>query len=125
MHAARGEDPKFKRGSLKYHNFKGDMDHKPNPNLEPLDQGPYFAVKIQMGDLGTYAGLKVNDRSEVVKPDGSAIPGLYAVGTAAVSVFGGGYPGYGANIGPAMVFGYLTGRDIAAHAAERDRARVA
>lgn len=125
VHAAKGEDPKFKRGSLKYHNFKGDMDHKPNPNLEPLDKGPYFAVKIQMGDLGTYAGLKVNDRSEVVKPDGSAIPGLYALGTAAVSVFGGGYPGYGANIGPAMVFGYLTGRDIAAHAAERDRATVA
>lgn len=124
-HAAQGEDPKFKRGSLKYHNFKGDMDHKPNPNLEPLDQGPYFAVKIQMGDLGTYAGLKVNGRSEVVKPDGRAIPGLYAVGTAAVSVFGGGYPGYGANIGPAMVFGYLTGRDIAVHAAERAGATVA
>ncbi len=125
VHAAQGEDPKFKRGSLKYHNFKGDMDHKPNPNLEPLDQGPYFAVKIQMGDLGTYAGLKVNGRSEVVKPDGRAIPGLYAVGTAAVSVFGGGYPGYGANIGPAMVFGYLTGRDIAVHAAERAGATVA
>ncbi len=95
------------------------MDHKPNPNLAPLDKAPYYAVKIQMGDLGSYAGLKVNDRSEVMKEDGSAIPGLYAVGTAAVSVFGGGYPGYGANIGPAMVFGYLTGRDIATHAAER------
>lgn len=117
--AARGEDPKFQRGSLKYHNFKGDMEHKPNPNLEPLDKAPYFAVKIQMGDLGTYAGLKVNERSEVVREDGTAIEGLYAVGTAAVSVFGGGYPGYGANIGPAMVFGYLTGRDIAQHAAER------
>lgn len=123
--AARGEDPKFKRGSLKYHNFKGDMEHKPNPNLEPLDTAPYFAVQIQMGDLGTYAGLKVNDRSEVVKEDGSAIPGLYAVGTAAVSVFGGGYPGYGANIGPAMVFGYLTGRDIAKHAAERASTPIA
>ncbi len=42
--------------------------------------------------------------------------GLYAVGTAAVSVFGGGYPGYGANIGSAMIFGYLVGRDIAGHA---------
>lgn len=125
VHAARGEDPKFKRGSLKYHNFKGDMDHRPNPNLEPLTKGPFFAVKIQMGDLGTYAGLKVNERSEVVRRDGSAIAGLYAVGTAAVSVFGGGYPGYGANIGPAMVFGYLTGRDIAAHAAERTAVAVA
>ena len=50
---------------------------------------------------------------------GDPVPGLYAVGTAAVSVFGGGYPGYGANIGPAMIFGHTVGRDIAAHAGER------
>ncbi|RAJ86826.1 hypothetical protein K377_02506 [Streptomyces sp. PsTaAH-137] len=42
------------------------------------------------------------------------------MGTSAVSVFGGGYPGYGANIGPATVFGHQVGRDIAAHAKERD-----
>ena len=117
--AARGEDPKFHRGSNWFHHFKGDMDHKPNPNLAPIDQGPYYAVKIEMGDLGTYAGLAVNTRSEVLDAVGDPVPGLYAVGTAAVSVFGGGYPGYGANIGPAMIFGHTVGRDIAAHAAER------
>jgi succinate dehydrogenase/fumarate reductase flavoprotein subunit len=119
--AARGEDPKFKRGSNWFHHFKGDMEHQPNPNLATLDQAPYYAVKIQMGDLGSYAGLAVNARSEVVDAAGAAIPGLYAVGTAAVSVFGGGYPGYGANIGPALVFGHQVGRDIASHARERDQ----
>lgn len=114
--AARGEDPKFGRGSNWFHHFKGDMEHKPNPNLAPIDTPPYYAVKIQMGDLGTYVGLAVDSRSRVVTEAGDAVPGLYAVGTAAVSVFGGGYPGYGANIGPAMVFGYLAGHDIAAHA---------
>ncbi|KAA9155648.1 FAD-dependent oxidoreductase [Amycolatopsis acidicola] len=123
--AARGEDPKFQRGSNWFHHFKGDMDHKPNPNLAPIDQGPYYAVKIEMGDLGTYAGLAVNTRSEVLDDDNQPVPGLYAVGTAAVSVFGGGYPGYGANIGPAMVFGYRVGRDIAAHAEERRVAKPA
>lgn len=123
-HAARGEDPKFKRGSNWFHHFKGDMEHKPNPNLATIDQGPFYAVKIQMGDLGTYAGLSVNHRSEVTTADGEAVPGLYAVGTAAVSVFGGGYPGYGANIGPAMVFGHQVGRDIAAHAAQTERGRM-
>lgn len=117
--AAKGEDPKFNRGSNWFHHFKGDMDHKPNPNLEPLDQGPYYAAKIQMGDLGAYAGLAVNPRSEVLDDDNKPIPGLYAAGSAAVSVFGGGYPGYGANIGPAFVFGYTIGRDAAKHAAER------
>ncbi|WP_425840920.1 FAD-dependent oxidoreductase [Streptomyces fractus] len=117
--AARGEDPAFRRGSNWFHHFKGDMEHKPNPNLAPIDKGPFYAVKIQMGDLGTYAGLSVNTRSEVLTETGEAVPGLYAVGTSAVSVFGGGYPGYGANIGPAMVFGHQVGRDIADHARER------
>ena len=79
-----------------------------------------------MGDLGTYSGPAVNTRSEVLDATGDPVRGLYAVGTAAVSVFGGGYPGYGANIGPAMIFGYAVGRDIAAHAAERaERAKHA
>ncbi|RZL81284.1 MAG: FAD-dependent oxidoreductase [Rhodococcus sp. (in: high G+C Gram-positive bacteria)] len=121
--AARGVDPKFGRGSNWFHHFKGDMKHQPNPNLATLDKGPYCAVRVQVGDLGTYAGLAVNSRSEVVTGTGDAVPGLYAVGTAAVSVFGGGYPGYGANLGPAMVFGYQVGRDIAAHAAERTQQR--
>ena len=118
-HAAIGEDPAFKRGTLPFHHFKGDMKHKPNPNLATIDKGPYYAVRIGMGDLGTYSGLSVNDRNEVLDADGNGIPGLYAVGTAAVSVFGGGYPGYGANIGPALVFGYMAGRDIARHSEER------
>lgn len=117
--AAQGVDSKFQRGSNWFHHFKGDMEHKPNPNLETIDRAPYYAVQIRMGDLGTYAGLAVNERSEVVDSDGQPITGLYAAGTAAVSVFGGGYPGYGANIGPAMVFGHQVGRDIAQHATER------
>ncbi|MDI2029538.1 FAD-dependent oxidoreductase [Saccharopolyspora sp. TS4A08] len=117
--ATKGTDSRFDRGSNWFHHFKGDMEHEPNPNLAPIDTAPYYAVRIQMGDLGTYAGLSVNDRNEVRTASGNAVPGLYAVGTAAVSVFGGGYPGYGANIGPAMVFGYQVGRDIAAHAAQR------
>ena len=111
--AAMGEDPAFGRGSTEYNHFRGDMEHKPNPNLAVLDEGRFYAVKIQMGDLGTFAGLAVNDQSEVVKADGAPIGGLYAVGAAAVSVFGGGYPGYGSHIGPAMVFGYRAGREVA------------
>lgn len=122
--AVVGEDAKFGRGANWYQNFKGDMTHRPNPNLAPLDRGPYFAARVRMGDLGSFAGLGVNARSEVTTVDGEAIPGLYAVGPAAVSVFGGGYPGYGSHIGPALVFGYRVGRDIAAHSAERLRVKA-
>ena len=124
--AERGEDPAFGRGSTPYNHFRGDMEHKPNPNLAPVGKGPFYAAKIQMGDLGTFAGIGANGQSEVVTPEGTEIPGLLAVGAAAVSVFGGGgYPGYGSHIGPALVFGYRAGRDIAAMAAARDKARGA
>jgi predicted oxidoreductase len=121
----RGEDPAFGRGSTLYNHFRGDLEHQPNPNLAPVGKGPYFAAKIQMGDLGTFAGVGVNEHSEVVTADGAAVPGLLAVGAAAVSVFGGGYPGYGSHIGPALVFGYRAGRDIARLAAGRDADRAA
>ena len=112
--AIAGEDTEFGRGSTAYNHFRGDMDHKPNPNLAPLDKGPYYAAKVRMGDLGTFAGIGVDDHHAVIREDGSRVPRLYAVGAAAVSVFGGGYPGYGSHIGPALVFGYRMGRDIAA-----------
>jgi succinate dehydrogenase/fumarate reductase flavoprotein subunit len=111
--ARSGVDEDFGRGSTAYNHFRGDPTHKPNPNLAPLEKAPYYAVKIRMGDLGSFAGLDVDDHSAVTDADGRAIPGLFAVGSAAVSVFGGGYPGYGSHIGPALVFGYRMGRDIA------------
>lgn len=122
--AVAGEDTEFGRGSTAYNHFRGDMEHKPNPNLAPLDKAPYYAAKVRMGDLGTFAGIDVDERHAVVRPDRSRIPGLYSVGAAAVSVFGGGYPGYGSHIGPALVFGYRLGRDIASLAAESGRAEA-
>ncbi|RAN72398.1 dehydrogenase [Bacillus sp. SRB_336] len=119
--AIAGVDTEFARGSTAYNHFRGDMHHKPNPNLAALDKGPFYAAKVQMGDLGTFAGIDVDDHHAVVRADGSRIPRLYSVGAAAVSVFGGGYPGYGSHIGPALVFGYRMGRDIAALAAETGR----
>jgi succinate dehydrogenase/fumarate reductase flavoprotein subunit len=121
--AAAGVDTAFGRGSTEYNHFRGDMEHKPNPNLAPLDQGPFYAAKIQMGDLGTFAGVAVNRDNVVVTEEGTPIPGLFAVGAAAKSVFGGGYPGYGSHIGAALVFGYRAGRDVARLAAQRGSER--
>lgn len=117
--AAAGVDTEFGRGSTEYNHFRGDLEHRPNPNLAPLDKGPFYAAKIQMGDLGTFAGIAVDRDNVVVTEEGTPIPGLFAVGAAARSVFGGGYPGYGSHIGAALVFGYRAGRDVARLAAER------
>ena len=45
------------------------------------------------------------------------IEGLYAVGNDAASVMGGNYPGGGITLGPALTFGYIAGRHLAASAA--------
>lgn len=110
--AVAGEDTEFGRGSTAYNHFRGDLEHKPNPNLAPLAEPPYYACKVRMGDLGTFAGIDVDESGAVLGETGP-IAGLYAVGSSAVSVFGGGYPGYGSHIGPALVFGYRLGRDLA------------
>lgn len=110
--ARQGEDKDFGRGSTAYNHFRGDPSHKPNPNLATLEKAPYYAAKIKVGDLGSFAGIKVDNHSTVLDSTDNPIPGLFAVGASAKSVFGGGYPGYGSHIGPALVFGYRMGRDI-------------
>jgi succinate dehydrogenase/fumarate reductase flavoprotein subunit len=52
----------------------------------------------------------------VLRPDGAAIPGLYACGNDMDSMMAGAYPGPGVTIGPAMTFGYIA----ALHAARRN-----
>ncbi len=111
--AARGEDPQFGRGSTAFNRFLGDADHKPNPNVAPIGAGPYYALKLMMGDLGTFDGLLTDVVGRVLGQDAEPIPGLYAVGNDRASVMGGNYPGAGITLGPIMTFGYITGRHLA------------
>jgi succinate dehydrogenase/fumarate reductase flavoprotein subunit len=109
-----GEDPIFHRGGDAYQRFNGAPGHKPNPCLAPLDSPPYYAVRVMPAELGTFAGIATNASAQVVDAAGAAIAGLYAVGNDAASVMGGTYPGAGITIGPAMTFGYIAGKHLAA-----------
>ena len=75
--------------------------------LDAIDSGPYYAVRIVAGDLGTKGGLLCDASSRVLRPDGSVIGGLYATGNSSAAVMGNDYAGPGATIGPAMVFGWI------------------
>lgn len=112
-HARAGRDPEFGRGESAYDRYHGDENHGPNPALGPLDTGPYYAVRIYPGEIGTYKGLKCDEHSRVLAKDGAPIPGLYAVGNDQANVFGGSYPGAGATLGPGSVFGYVAACHIA------------
>jgi 3-oxosteroid 1-dehydrogenase len=111
--ARTGKDEDFGRGDSAYDHYYGDPNCKPNPNLAPLAQGPFYAIKIVPGDLGTKGGLRTDERARVLRADGSVIEGLYAAGNTSALVMGRSYAGPGATIGPAMTFGYLAALDAA------------
>ena len=112
-HARNGEDPQFGRGSTPYNRKQGDARQQPNPCVAPIEQGPFYAVKVQPGCFGTFAGLKVNAHAQVLDDTGQAIAGLYAAGGDMASIMGGHYPAGGINLGPALTFGYIAARHIA------------
>ncbi|WP_095155029.1 FAD-dependent oxidoreductase [Pseudomonas sp. Irchel 3E13] len=111
--AVKGEDRQFGRGTTTFNRYLADPAHQPNPCVAPIGEGPYYAVKVIMGDLGTFDGIRTSVVGEVLGADQRAIAGLYAVGNDRASIMGGNYPGAGITLGPIMTFGYITGRHLA------------
>ena len=112
-HARMGLDPEFGRGSTIYQRHLGDADRSPNPCVAPIEQAPFYALRIYPADLGTAIGLKTDCDARVLGADGAAIPGLYACGNDMGSIMNGNYPGPGITLGPALTFGYIAGRHLA------------
>jgi 3-oxosteroid 1-dehydrogenase len=115
--ARKGHDDDFNRGDSVYDNYYGDPS-LPNPNLYPLGDPPYYAFRIVLGDLGTSGGLRTDEYARVLRPDDTVVRGLYAVGNTAAPVMGRSYAGAGATIGPAMTFGFVAAKHIAAQEAK-------
>lgn len=111
--AVRGEDPEFGRGRTSFNRYLADPERKPNPCVAPIGDGPYYALKLLVGDLGSFDGITTDVAGRVLGPQGGPIPGLFAVGNDRASVMGGNYPGAGITLGPILTFGYLTGRFLA------------
>jgi succinate dehydrogenase/fumarate reductase flavoprotein subunit len=116
QHAREGRDPQFHRGETPYDRMQGDPEHDgPNPCVAPIEHGPFYAVRVVPGSLGTFAGLRGDAQGRVLDARGRPIAGLYAAGNDAASVMGGHYPSGGITLGPAMTFGFI----LAHHAAGR------
>jgi succinate dehydrogenase/fumarate reductase flavoprotein subunit len=111
--AAEGRDPAFGKGSRAYNRYQGDALHGPNPCVGPIKAGPFYAIKLVIGDLGTYAGIKTDEHARALDGRGEPIPGLYAAGNDMASIMGGNYPGAGITLGPALTFGYIAGKHLA------------
>ena len=93
----KGEDPMGRQ------NFQGPL------------RPPYYGVRVTGALFHTQGGLKVNKKAQVLKPDGSPIPNLYAGGGVAVGVSGSGVKGYSSANGllAATVLGKIAGEEAA------------
>jgi 3-oxosteroid 1-dehydrogenase len=107
-----GKDLEFGRGDSAYDRYYGDSTVTPNPCLGPIEKGPFYAIEIYPGDLGTRGGLNVDAEARVLKESGEYIDGLFAVGNCSAAVMGPTYPGAGGTLGPTMTFGYVVAEHL-------------
>ncbi|MES2483645.1 MAG: FAD-binding protein, partial [Pseudomonadota bacterium] len=124
-HARAGRDPQYQRGETPYDRMQGDAEHSgPNPCVAPIEHGPFYAVRVVPGSLGTFAGLRGDAQGRVLDARGRPLPGLYAAGNDMASIMGGHYPSGGITLGPAMTFGYIVAHHAAGQALPEPAALV-
>ncbi|MGE8318659.1 MAG: FAD-dependent oxidoreductase [Comamonas sp.] len=116
-YAATGKDLDFDRGGNVFDRYYGDPRLK-NPNLGAIAKGPFYAMRLWPGEIGTKGGLLTDREARVLDTRGQVIEGLYCVGNNSASVMGPAYAGAGSTLGPAMTFAFravahMLGRPLA------------
>ncbi|MEV0709491.1 FAD-dependent oxidoreductase [Nocardia aurea] len=108
-------DPDWGRGSSAYDGWWGDDSAATvaGRTLGPLDSGPYYAVPVTVGAMGTKGGPRTDRDGRVLHVDGHVLPGLFAAGNAMAGVTGRAYGGAGGTIGPGMTWGFRAGHTAA------------
>jgi hypothetical protein len=112
-YAISGTDADFHKGERQIDREIGDPKHGPNPCLGPVEKAPFYAIKIYPGDGSTTVGLRIDAQCRVLGSASEPLPGLYAAGLDANSIWRGKSPAHGCNVGPAMVLGFITGSSLA------------
>jgi len=94
------EKTKIDAGGLKetvkqYNRFceKGhdDIFDKSHRLLRPIKTPKFYAARFLPSAYGTLGGIKINHKTEVLNKEWKKIPGLYAVGTDACTIYGDSY----------------------------------
>ena len=88
----------------------------PPPPASPIVQGPFYAFLGQRFAEGAFGGVMTDEDMAVIRPDGSVIPGLYAVGDAASTWYTRGVLGPLTELTWAVNSGFLAGEYAAAKA---------
>ncbi|SDR63929.1 3-oxosteroid 1-dehydrogenase [Rhizobiales bacterium GAS113] len=104
-----GQDLDFHRGESVWEQFKAGG---PNNALGSIERAPFFAVPFGRSILGTKGGARTNADSQVLRPDGSVIAGLYAAGLAMANPIGTRAVGPGTTIGPNLTWGFICAESL-------------
>lgn len=95
-YVAKGKDEEFNKRSM----------------VHPIEQGPFYILKAVPAVHHTMGGIKINTKAQVLKADGSVIPGLFAAGEVTGGVHGKNRLGSDA-IADIIVFGRIAGKTAA------------
>ena len=98
-----------------YVEAKNDPDFGRTSFANPLNNGPYYAIKVTAGVHHTMGGVTINSATEVLKEDGTVIPGLFAAGEVTGGVHGANRLG-GTAVADVVVFGRIAGESAANYA---------
>lgn len=124
--AEAGADDDFGRGNLSNQHYSEPI--RPglkNNTMAPFrEQGPYYAMILGAATLDTKGGPRIDTEARVLKPDGEPIPRLYGAGNCIASPARAAYWGGGSTLGPALVYGYVAGSNVAKEPVRQHAASV-
>ncbi len=115
QYAINGVDLEFGKGNSIFDRYYGDSNIQPNPCLGSIEKAPFYAMRVNAGDIGTKGGLLTDRDARVLDQDGKPIEGLFCIGNNSSSVMGTTHPGAGGTLGPAMTFGFRAANFLARH----------
>ena len=95
-YVAKGKDEEFNKRSM----------------VHPIEQAPFYILKAVPAVHHTMGGIKINTEAQVIKTDGSIIPGLFAAGEVTGGIHGKNRLGSDA-IADIIVFGRIAGKNAA------------
>ena len=91
---------------------KADPDFGRVSFANPLDTAPYYAIKVTADVHHTMGGIRINESTQVLRADGTAITGLFAAGEVTGGVHGANRLG-GNAVADIIVFGRIAGQSAA------------
>lgn len=91
-----------------------DTDLGKDPrHLKPIDTPPYYVLKGGRSTDSTYGGVRINGDFQALRPDGTAISGLYAIGDVATGFVAEIYAPPGAGFTWSLGSGHICGKIVA------------